>query len=125
MLYDVDRMANVTTIPHREIYNMFRHRMSQEEYDSIEKALNDLIDNGLKNSKEIQTASWMTEIESQPAIYELLNRVCGNSVQFRYFFGITVWVVFMKRNDWWSFGEYPKRENDIVGKTYFTIDDPT
>jgi hypothetical protein len=121
MLYAIDSCSEIIKIPHRRKFDTWRSRLSDLEYQAIIDDLNSRIE-----GTEIQTSSWMPGSDwsgtvFQP-IYEKACKFC--ETESAKFFGLIVWVVFMKRLEWWSFGRYEKNGIPITGITYFQIDPP-
>ena len=118
MLYSIDSNSEITSIPHRREYNRWRSRLSDSEYQAILDELNNRID-----GTEIQTSSWIPGSDWSGTVFQpIYERACEFSeTSSGLFFGLIVWVVFMERPEWWSFGRYKKDGVSIKGITYFKI----
>lgn len=121
MLYAIDSNSEITSILHRREFDLWRSRLSDIEYQAIVDELNSRID-----GTEIQTSSWMPGSDwSGTAFHPIFEKACQFSEDASaLFFGLIVWVVFMERPEWWSFGRYEKDGAPISGITYFQIDPP-
>lgn len=117
MLYSVDSMKYVTTLPHGKDYDNWRNHISDADYDKVVDAINQLVD-----ANEINTAGWMPGNNWDGTVYEPLYYACGkNQTQAGMFFGLIVFKTLMEREDKvWGFGRY----SDIKSMTYFVLDNP-
>lgn len=118
MLYSVDSMKYVTTLPYSKDYDNWRNHISDADYDKEVDAINELVD-----TKEINTAGWMPGSNWDGTVYEPLYYACGkNQTQAGMFFGLIVFKTLMDREDKvWGFGRY----GDIKSMTYFVLDNPS
>ncbi|MEE9555404.1 MAG: hypothetical protein V3W18_14040 [candidate division Zixibacteria bacterium] len=119
MLYSIDKEQLINYIPHQREYEIWRSRLSDEEYQAIVNELNNRIAND-----DIHTAGWIpgsdwTDTVFQP-IYEkacLLDEEAAGKC-----FGLILWIVMMEHPDAWSFGRYEKDGIPIESLTYFKVD---
>jgi hypothetical protein len=118
MLYSVDSQSYVKTIPHCSDFDIWRSRLSDEEYDAIVNELRSRIE-----CNEIHTSSWIpgsdwTDTVFQP-IYEKACRYDPEAAAK--FFGLILWAVLLEDNEVWGFGRYEKNGVSIEGMTYFKL----
>lgn len=121
MLYAIDSSSEITKIPHHREFDRWRKRLSDVEYKIIVDELNNRIE-----GTEVQTSSWMPGSNWIDTVFEpIYEKACEFSeTESALFFGLIVWVVFMDRPEWWSFGRYEKNGIPINGITYFQIAPP-
>jgi hypothetical protein len=121
MLYAIDKDSEITKIPHHREFVRWRSRLSVLEYQAI---VDDL--NGRIEGTNIQTSSWMPGSDWSGTVFQpIYEKACKFSeTEAAKFFGLIVWVVFMERQEWWSFGRYEKDGIPITGITYFQIAPP-
>lgn len=121
MLYAIESDSEITKIPHRREFDHWRGRLSDFEYQAIVDDLNSRIE-----GTEIQTSSWMPGSDWSGTVFQpIYENACEFSeTSSALFFGLIVWVVFMERPEWWSFGRYEKNGIPIAGITYFQIAPP-
>ena len=120
-LYSVDSQSYVDTIPHREDFDLWRSRLTEEQFDAICDELRSMID-----GSDIYTAGWMPGnnwigTPWEPIYTEACRRsreASGNC------FGLFVWVVLLEHPDTWGFGRYEKDGLPIRSMTYFRLDNP-
>lgn len=107
--------------PHRREFDRWKSRLSNLEYQAIVDDLNSRI-----GGTEIQTSSWMPGSDWSGTVFQpIYEKACAFSEpSSALFFGLIVWVVFMERPEWWSFGRYEKDGIPISGITYFQIASP-
>jgi len=115
---DDGSLKEINYIPHKEMYDLWRSRLTVLEYDSIVKQLDSLIE-----GEEIKTAGWIPGNDWSDTVYEpIYSKACNyNEEQSGLCFGLFVWVVFMEREDHWSFGHYKANNIPIRSMTYFKI----
>jgi len=121
MLYAIDGNGNVKRIdhiPYAKDYQQWKSKLTPDEYQSIEDAINDLID-----GDEIHTSSWMPGSDwTGTAFMPIYDKACKrDTTAAGLFFGLIVYKVVMERPDKWSFGRYEKDGIPIKGMTYFRI----
>ncbi|MBI5778366.1 MAG: hypothetical protein HZA49_02800 [Planctomycetes bacterium] len=114
MLVSINTGKVIRRIPHRAIYNLMRKRLSDDEFNAVKKALNQMIDDN-----EILTAGVRPLHNPFRVIYKKAARRNNDDVSLM--FGLIVWVVFMERGDTWSFGRYEKDKMPIQKLTYFRV----
>jgi hypothetical protein len=116
MLFDMMSGKEITKIPYESDYRRFMSRMTTDEINHIETALNDLID-----GTEIQTAGWMPGRDWSGTPYEPIytKAALSNYDLSARCFGLMVWVVFMKRPERWTSGRFEKNGEAIGSRTYF------
>lgn len=120
MLYLLDTNSFVDEIPHRPEFDLWRSRLSREQYAAICQELNRQIDNG-----EIHTSSWMPGPDWRDTPFQPIYDVAceGNEEHSAKFFGLILWAVMMERPETWGFGRYEKDGIPIRGLTYFRLPD--
>lgn len=122
MLMSVDTGLKVTKLPHMQDYTRWRSKLSDDDYEMIEDAINGQID-----ENDINTAGWMPGHDWAGTVYEPLYEACGKSItQAGMFFGLIVFKILMERKDAvWAFGRFEKDGVPIRSMTYFrTPKDP-
>ncbi len=119
MLYSLDRLQKVTTIPHRKEFDVWTKRLTAREMKDITDELDRLID-----GSEIQTSSWMPGSDWSGTVFlPIWEKACGRNVDAAaQCFGLILWKVMMDRPEHWSFGRYKLSDVPIRGLTYFRID---
>ena len=120
-LYSVDSQRYVDTIPHRERFELWRSRLTNEQFDAICNELLSMID-----GDEIHTAGWMPGNDWIETPWEpIFTDACQRSREASgYCFGLFVWVVLLEHPDTWGFGRYEKDGVPIRSMTYFRLADP-
>ncbi len=118
MLYSVDSQSYVSAIPHRSDFDIWRSRLSDQEYEAIVNELRSKIE-----CDEIHTSSWIpgaiwTDTVFQP-IYEKACRYDPEAAAKC--FGLILWAVLLEDDDVWGFGRYEKDGVPIEGMTYFKL----
>jgi hypothetical protein len=108
----------INYIPYEAKYNLWRSRLTDNEYNAIIDTLNNRID-----GKQIETAGWIPGNNWAGTVYEpIYTKACNyNEEQSGLCFGLFVWVVFLQRDDSWSFGKYEVNNIPIRSMTYFRI----
>ena len=121
MIYSLDSREYIKNIPHRKEYDIWRSRMSVQEYAAIIAALNARIE-----ADEIVTSSWIPGSDWTGTVYEPIysKACCMHENHAAMFFGLLVWEVVLNREDVWSFGRYEKSGVPIEGMTYFKLTNP-
>lgn len=121
MLYSLDKLQEVKTIPHEREYRKWCSRLSDAEVSAITEELNRKIDAG-----KIHTSSWMPGSNWLGTVFQpIWETACQkNQDAAAKCFGLMLWEVMMKRPDAWSFGRYKLNEVPIEGLTYFRVDIP-
>ena len=109
----------IEEIPHREDFELWTRRLSNEQLQAIRDDLNRRVGGG-----EVHTSSWIpgsdwTDTVFQP-IYEIASGY--DPIAAARCFGLILWHVMMIRPENWSFGRYEKDGVPIEGLTYFRID---
>ena len=119
MLYSIDDQNKpIRAIPHRRVYDTYRSRLSQQEYDAIIKHLNNLVD-----GDEIHTSSWIPGSDWTGTVFQpIYEKACRKDFEASArFFGLLLWEVMMEHSEDWSFGRYQANDIPIEGMTYFRI----
>lgn len=121
MLYSIDSQQYITTIPHKKEFDIWRGRLSEQEYDSICEKLNFRI-----SENEINTSSWIPGSDWTDTVYEpIYVKACNQHQEMAAkCFGLILWVVLMNHPDVWAFGRYEKEGVPIEGMTYFRLTKP-
>ncbi len=116
MLIDVDTGRTINNIPHREQYETWRSRLTQEQFEAICADLDDRID-----ENEVHTSSWIPGDDWTNSVFEPIYDVaCRRDVESAgLFFGLILWAVMMRRPENWRVGRYEKNGIPIRGPTYF------
>lgn len=116
MLYSIEDNKPVDYIPHQKEFNLWRGRLSDNEFEAIETKLNSLID-----KDEIHISSWMPGNNWTGTVYEpIFTKACNMDRNLSGLcFGLFAWYVFKSRPDDWCFMKYPKGEFPATGMTYF------
>ncbi len=119
MIYSLDSGETITTIPHRREYDIWRRRLTDEQYQAIFDELNNRV-----NTNEIHTSSWMPGADWTGTIFEpIYEMACRRDEDAAAkFFGLILWHVILEREELWSFGRYEKDGFPIEGMTYFRLD---
>ena len=103
-LYSVDSQRYVDTIPHPENFELWRARLTSEQFDAICRELRSMID-----GNEIHTAGWMPGSNWIGTSWEpIYTDACLRS----------------REASGYCFGRYKKDGMPIVGMTYFRLDSP-
>jgi hypothetical protein len=122
MLIDINTGKRIVKIPHRAEFDACRRRLSDNEFDAMEKRVNELIDAA---GREVATAGWLpgNDWTGTPflPIYEKAARL--DRVRAGLFFGQLVWFTVMNRPERWGSGKYEKDGVPIGSQTYFRIGD--
>lgn len=116
MLFEIETDKPVTHIPHNREFNVWRGRLTTQEFDSITDKLNSMID-----GNEVHTSSWMPGNNWAGTVFDpIYSKACGNNEEDSGLcFGLFVWYVFQQRDDEWYFGKFEKDGIPIRGLTYF------
>ena len=119
MLYSIDKLQVVTSIPHEKQYRARKNRLSASEIAAIAKELNRLID-----KCPVQTSSWMPGSDWRGTVFEpIWAKACEYNAEVAALcFGLILWEVMMDRPDTWSFGRYSVNNVPIKGLTYFRVE---
>lgn len=119
MLYSLDKLQVVKTIPHEAEYRRWYSRLSDTEVSAITDELNRKIDQG-----EIHTSSWMPGRNWIGTVFQpIWEKACQkNQDSAAKCFGLMLWEVMMNRPEAWAFGRYKLNEVSIEGLTYFRVD---
>ena len=117
MIVNIDK-EEISRIPHQDTYSIVCSRLTEEELNKIKEALNQRID-----GDEIHTAAWIPGNDWIGTLYQAIyeKAAMGDYKLAGLMFGLLVWVVFMKREDKWSFGRYEKDNIPIQSVTYFRV----
>ena len=120
-LYAVDSQRYVADIPHRHDFNVWRSRLTDEQFDDIRTELRRRIE-----GSEVHTSSWIPGSDWTGTVFEpIYTDACRYDIDASgRCFGLFLWVVMMEHPDVWGFGRYEKDAIPIEGLTYFRIDNP-
>jgi hypothetical protein len=96
MLYSVDSQSYVKTIPHRSDYDIWRSRLSDEEYYSIVEELRNRIE-----YDKIHTSSWIPGSDWTDTVFQpICEKACrydpGAAAKF---FGLILWAVLLEDDE--------------------------
>ena len=118
MLYSVVSNEPVKRIPHRKQFELWRSRLSEDEFAAIEAELNSMID-----GDEVHTSSWMPGSDwTDTPFHPIYEKAClRDESEAAKFFGLALWKVMMDRPEAWAFGRYAKDGVPIEGMTYFRV----
>lgn len=121
MLFSIDRNEPITAIPYQKDYTRWRNRLTDAEYQAIERELLNRIDGA-----EIHTSSWIPGNDWSGTVYDpIYQQACHqDAIESGKCFGLFLWVVLMKHPDTWAFGRYEKNGVPIHGLTYFRLANP-
>ena len=121
MLYSLDSNTRITRIPHRDDYDTWRSRLTDEEYQAIYDNLHSRI-----SDSEIETSSWIPGSDWTGTVFQpIYERACKCDTEAAAkFFGLIVWHVFMEHDKTWAFGKFELNNVPIAGLTYFRITIP-
>jgi hypothetical protein len=111
--------VKVTTQAHDWWFRRWVRLVTPAELQRIEDALNHHINT--VGASQIITTSWIPGSDWTGTPYEPIWWAVQDWDLARFFFGLIVWSVMMKRREDWSFGRYPKKVGDIIGLTYFRV----
>ena len=119
MLYSLDRLKLVTTVPHQSEFVIWTSRLSAGEMKAIKDELNHRI-----HGSEVQTSSWIPGSDwTGTAFQPIYEKACQKNVDAAAkCFGLILWQVMMEHPKKWSFGRYKLQNIPIEGLTYFRID---
>ncbi|MGE5654450.1 MAG: hypothetical protein ACM3ZQ_09375 [Bacillota bacterium] len=121
MLFSVDSLHCITSLPHEAEYRTYRSRLSAPELTAITDELNRLID-----GDEVHTSSWIPGSEWEGTVWQpIYDKAClCNQTAAGMFFGLILFKLMMDRSEWWGFGRYEKNGVPIEGITYFRLTNP-
>jgi hypothetical protein len=116
--FDGAAPEKVETIPHEKDFQLWRRRLTPEEYQAIIDEMNRVLDSG-----EIHTAGWIPGSDWTGTVYEpIFTKACrGNEELSGKCYGLFLWVTVMDRAENWGFGNYEKDGKTIGSKTYFLL----
>jgi hypothetical protein len=121
LLYSLASDEYIDDVPHGDQYDLWRSRLSLDEYRSIMSELAGRIEgNAVLTSSWIPGADW--SLTPFHAIYE--NACREDHDASRRFFGLLVRQAFLEDDDVWAFGRYEKDGRPIEGLTYFRLSNP-
>lgn len=119
MIWDIDKNIELTTIPHKNDYDVWVSRLTKVELQAIKDEIMERI-----AGDQVATAGWLpgSDWSNTPfhAIYEkacLFDQTASGKC-----FGLLVWVTLMEHDDYWAFGKYSVNNIPINSMTYFKID---
>ncbi len=121
MLYSLDSQRYICDIPHKEDYDTWRARLSDDECDAIMCELESRI-----GGDEIVTSSWIPGADWTGSVFQpIYDKAClKNFDASARFFGLLVWETVLNDKNVWSFGRYEKDGVPIEGLTYFKLSNP-
>jgi hypothetical protein len=120
MLYTVDKQR-ITHIPHRNDYDRWRSRLSDEHYTAIMEEFRKVLDKG-----EVQVSSFIPGSDWTDTVYQpIYEEACDEDDRLAaFFFGLLMWNAVMEHPEAWSFQKYSRAvptAADIQGMVYFRI----
>lgn len=118
MLINIDDRSPITYIPHQPEYQVWKHRLTEEEYEGLVAKLTERI-----NSDSIHTSSWIPGSDWTGTPYQIIyEKACGEDErQAAFFFGLILWDAVMRHPDTWAMGKY-NIDKGILGTTYFRVE---
>ena len=120
MLLNLDKIK-IDWIPHSAQYEIWKARLTEDEFKAIVDQLNSQID-----GEEVRTSSWMPGSDWSNTVFQpIYDRACGqHHGEAAKCFGLILWeVMTMRRGEAWSFGRYEKDGIPIEGLSYFRLSD--
>ncbi|MFW6016750.1 MAG: hypothetical protein ACOCRK_09960 [bacterium] len=119
MLYSLKTNSYIKEIPYKKEFDVWKSRLTEEQYNSIVDELNNRIDND-----EIHTSSWIPGSDWRGTVFQpIYENACNKNVEAAAkFFGLILYQVIIDREEVWSFGHYDKDGVPIKGLTYFKLD---
>lgn len=114
-LHELDG-RKVTKIPFEREFNIYKSRLTAQEWQDIADWINARID-----GDKIHTAGWMPGAKWQGTVFEpiytkatrLNHDLAGKC------FGLFVYVIFMQRDEAWFSGRFEMNGREIGSRTYF------
>jgi hypothetical protein len=117
------KVEPITVQVHDQRFRQWKMHLAPADFQQICDALNEYTDN--QGHGEIVTSSWIPGADWALTPYQPIYEAMGQDREMaRFFFGLIVWNVFLKRTETWSFGRYPKHEGEVIGMTYFRVEIP-
>ena len=118
MLLDLDG-KHVNRNPHREEYNSWCSRISDEDFQAMEQAINNYCD----RHNEIRSSFIPGKDETIKRLFPTLTEACnGNEEDAGLFFGNIVWRVVDGRADSWYFKPSDRDDEHSLGMFYWKKD---
>ena len=118
MLYSIDSQHYIYDVPHQPDYDVWRGRLSGNEYVAIMRELESRI-----QGDEILTSSWIPGADWTGSVFQpIYEKACRRDFDASArFFGLLVWEAVLNDEDVWAFGRYEKEGVPIEGMTYFKL----
>ena len=116
MLVDLETGEKVIHIPHQSDFDLWRSRLSTQEFDAIMNHLSSLM-----QGNEIHTSSWIPGNDWSNTVFDpIYTKACNMDMNLSGLcFGLFVWYAFQQDSDEWYFGRFEKDGIAIKGMTYF------
>ena len=114
MLFNLDDKP-LDKLPHQEDFDARRTRISDQDYDAVESALNRIVADRLNVDQGFQS-TWLWEPLGE-ALHTKIREAAGRDADF--FFGQIVWQVVRKRPDEWYFCRPAQDDDRIAGTRYW------
>lgn len=116
MIFDQYNDNLITTIPHEESLELIQMCLTEKEIQTIENEINSKLDKvNIVNSGFIPGSNWWL----QPSFQVLIDKIANKNFEFAgLLFDLIMWITIQKREDMWSFKNYPPYG---LSKTYFRI----
>ena len=121
MLYSIDTNTYIWTIPHQEDYDIWRSRISDNEYEAIVTELYRKID-----SDQIHTLNGNPGQDWIDTVFEpIYEKACRQDrTAAAKFFKLIFWSVLLEHREVWGFAHYNKDGMRLDGLTYFKLGNP-
>lgn len=122
MLIDIKSRKVIRKIPHRDVFETIRTRLSPSEFKGVVDEINERIDNA---GGEIATAGWLPGSDWSDTPFQCIYDIAAKRHQeiAGKMFGLMVWHTVIERPERWSFGRYQIDGRDIGSLTYFLLED--
>ena len=117
-IYSIDPLQKISHMPHRDDFEKWSSRLTNEQLRAIRTELQSMISSG-----KIHTAGWMPGSDWTGTVWQpIYEDAClCDEVHAGLCFGLFVWEAFQDHPDDWSFGRYKLGDVEIRSLTYFRI----
>ena len=122
MIIDIKSKKTIRKIPHPDVFETIRTRLSPSEFKGVVGEINEKIDNA---GGEIATAGWLPGPDWSNTPFQCIYETAAKRHQevAGKMFGLMVWHTVMERPERWSFGRYKIGDLEIRSITYFRLGD--